>query len=422
MTTSWAGPDAHGWAGIDRPAPTAAQAPAWHHPQYLPAAAQQGTPSNAGRAIALVLLGLVFTVAGVISLAIWLFSLGVAGFLVGLVLSLIPLTIVVGSFVGLDRWEPEPRRTLVIAFIYGGLIAGLLAGIANSLTDALIELATSRSVANLTTPVLVAPVVEESLKGLGVLVIALVMARKHYTSVIDCVVLAGMVAAGFAFVENIDYIGGAFIGEGLQDSTRGMALNATTTTIITFIFRGLLSPFAHPLFTGMTGLAIGLAMGPWKARFGAAAWLAVPGGLFLAMTLHGLWNLGWAFGMVGLLVYGLLMVPVFITMVVVVVLLRQREARRLVGVLAGYQQARWLSPADVHMMSTLASRRQARRWAAGRLGPAGASTMAAYQQMLTCLAGLRLAGTPAFTRQPFPAREQELLHQVRNHQHQLGLM
>ena len=51
-----------------------------------------------------------------------------------------------------------------------------------------------------------APVTEETLKGLGVLLIYL-FRRREFDGIIDGIVYAGLIGAGFAFSENILYLG-----------------------------------------------------------------------------------------------------------------------------------------------------------------------------------------------------------------------
>ena len=96
-----------------------------------------------------------------------------------------------------------------------------------------------------------APVTEEVAKGLGVLLIFLA-ARREFNGVTDGIVYAGIVAAGFAFVENILYLGRSFAEDGALIGQNGGVLAV-------LILRGLFSPFAHPLFTSMIGIGCGLA-------------------------------------------------------------------------------------------------------------------------------------------------------------------
>ncbi|WP_179852796.1 PrsW family intramembrane metalloprotease [Streptomyces sp. 1331.2] len=144
------------------------------------------------------------------------------------------------------------------------------------------------------------------------------------------VVLGGMAACGFAFVENALYLGRAFTSDqrqrldsiGLGDPP---SLRDFDSTVQTFVLRALLSPFAHPLFTALTGigLAVTLTTGRrWLAR------LAAPTGLLLAMVLHGTWNAAADLGTHGfLVVYGVLMVPCFAALVCFAAWARARSAR-----------------------------------------------------------------------------------------------
>ncbi|WKK71029.1 PrsW family intramembrane metalloprotease [Rathayibacter oskolensis] len=87
--------------------------------------------------------------------------------------------------------------------------------------------------------VIQAPLVEETAKGLGVLLVLLIW-RRSFDGPVDGIVYAAVVASGFAFVENILYFGSALVEGGLG------------SLAVTFFLRGVLSPFAHVLFTACT--------------------------------------------------------------------------------------------------------------------------------------------------------------------------
>src|SRR5699024_8380816 len=90
----------------------------------------------------------------------------------------------------------------------------------------------------------VAPLVEETAKGLGVLVIFLRW-RRHVDGPVDGLVYAATVATGFAVVEDVLYLAQAHAyGDG----------GAVATV---FALRALFSPFAHLMFTACIGLALG---------------------------------------------------------------------------------------------------------------------------------------------------------------------
>ncbi|MEV7020847.1 PrsW family intramembrane metalloprotease [Kitasatospora sp. NPDC093558] len=144
------------------------------------------------------------------------------------------------------------------------------------------------------------------------------------------VVLGGMAACGFAFTENALYLGRAFSSDQQQrlDSIglgEPPSLRDFDSTVQTFVLRGLLSPFAHPLFTALTGLGVAVALTTrrrWLAR------IAAPVGLLLAMALHGTWNAAADLGTHGfLLVYAVLMVPCFGALVGFAAWARSRSLR-----------------------------------------------------------------------------------------------
>lgn len=144
------------------------------------------------------------------------------------------------------------------------------------------------------------------------------------------VVLGGMAACGFAFTENALYLGRAFSSDQQQrlDSIglgEPPSLRDFDSTVQTFVLRGLLSPFAHPLFTALTGLGVAVALTThrrWLAR------IAAPVGLLLAMALHGTWNAAADLGTHGfLLVYAVLMVPCFGALIGFAAWARSRSGR-----------------------------------------------------------------------------------------------
>ena len=61
------------------------------------------------------------TVTGLIVIVIT--AVNPVGTAIGFVLSTVAMTVVVLSYVWLDRWEPEPPRLLVFAFLWGTSVA-----------------------------------------------------------------------------------------------------------------------------------------------------------------------------------------------------------------------------------------------------------------------------------------------------------
>ncbi|WEH34321.1 PrsW family intramembrane metalloprotease [Streptomyces sp. AM 4-1-1] len=302
---------------------------------------------------------------------------GTQGFLVGLGLAVLPVPLLMSAFRWLDRVEPGPWRNLLFAFAWGACAAALIAISANSFAMRWLATATAdpSSAYTLGTTV-IAPIVEESAKAAAVLLIFL-FRRKDFTGVVDGAVVAGFTATGFAFTENILYLGNAF-GEDRAFGTSGLA----SITAATFFVRVVMSPFAHPLFTVLTGIGLGLAArGARRRRVRRIAYPLL--GLLLAMGMHALWNGSASFGEYGFYaVYGAFMVPVFGLLTWLVIWSRQRELRTLAEELTAYAAAGWLTPAEPFALSSMRARGLARDVARHHYGgahpPHGGGTYSPY--------------------------------------------
>jgi RsiW-degrading membrane proteinase PrsW (M82 family) len=295
----------------------------------------------------------------------------VVPFLVALPLALLPVPLLVAVVLLLDRLEPEPPANLVFCFAWGAGIAALLAGILNTAGMIYVtQPALGKSGGQFVSAAIGAPVVEESLKGL-VLVWLLWRRRQELDGPTDGIIYAAMVGLGFAMMENIGY----YISALARPEAGGVPLLG-----ITFVFRGVLAPFAHPMFTAMTG--IGAAYAATHRRGG---W-ALGTGLLGAMVLHGLWNGLTSLGLAGIIAaYGLL-ACVLVALITVVVADRRRMVALIRRFLPAYQSAGLVREADLRMLCTLRERRRARRWARATGGRPLARAMVAYQLAATELA------------------------------------
>ncbi|OLT17488.1 hypothetical protein BJF78_13305 [Pseudonocardia sp. CNS-139] len=306
-------------------------------------------------------------------------NLGISAVLVGVLCAMLPVGPVVAAFLWIDRWEPEPPRTLLVAFLWGACVAALAAYLINSGVAALAEQNLGEGSGPVVGAIAAAPVVEEAMKGLF-LVGLLVFRRREFDGVVDGVVYAGLVAAGFAFTENIIYFGAAFV----QNASIGQAAGV----FVVVVLRGVLSPFAHPLFTAMIGIGVGIAS---RSPTVAGRVVAVAVGYAVAVVLHALWNASSVvFGTDGFaLVYLCVMVPVFAGLIGVVLWQRRREQNVVIAQLPGFARAGWIAPSEVPLLSSLAGRRgwrMAVRRASGRHVEKAVSD---YQVAITDLAFLR---------------------------------
>lgn len=214
-----------------------------------------------------------FVVAGLL-LLLFVAELGVSAFLVAVIMAFVPSVAYLSIVLLIDRYDPEPPWVLALAFVWGAVIAVFGSLLINDTTAYLAAQAGGAAVGDFVGAVIAAPFAEEAMKGLGLLIVLLAL-RKEFDGVVDGIVYACVIALGFATVENVLYYGRAVYGGGAG------------TGVGVFILRGMMSPFAHPLFTSMTGIGLGVAR---EQKRGALVWLAPVAGYMLAVLLHATWN------------------------------------------------------------------------------------------------------------------------------------
>lgn len=346
-------------------------------------------------------------VSGIVILALVREQTGTEGFLVGLGLAVLPVPLLMAAFRWLDRVEPGPWRNLVFAFAWGACAAALIAIVANSFATQWIATATADPThADTLGATVIAPVVEETAKAAAVLLVFL-FRRREFTGVVDGVVIAGCTATGFAFTENILYLGNAF---GTDQLSGGSGLASVTAA--TFFVRVIMSPFAHPLFTVLTGIGFGVAA--FSAEWQRARRVLVPvSGLLLAIGMHSVWNGSATFGEYGFFaVYAAFMVPAFGLLTWWVIWARQRELRTVREALPAYAAAGWLTPVEPYVLGSMRARRVAREYAAHHFGKAAARSIAEYEVYATKLAFHRYRGLRGRAGADFALRERELLFEL----------
>ncbi|MFC9117931.1 PrsW family glutamic-type intramembrane protease [Streptomyces sp. NPDC057092] len=375
------------------PHPGAAPGPGLRHPHWW----QRPVVRYAALVTLLALSGLVI-------LALVREQTGTRGFLVGLGLAVLPVPLLLAAFRWLDRVEPAPWRNLLFAFAWGACAAALIAIVANSFATRWIATATADPAgADTLGATVIAPVVEESAKAAAVLLLFL-FRRRDFTGMLDGVVVAGVTATGFAFTENVLYLGNAF---GADQLTGGSGIASVTAA--TFFVRIVMSPFAHPLFTVLTGIGFGAAALATDRQRVRRVLLPLAG-LLLAMGMHALWNGSATLGQFGFIaVYGAFMVPAFGLLTWLVVWTRQRELRTVRTELPAYAIAGWLSPAEPFALGSMRARRLARRYAREHGGKPAARAVAQYEAYATSLAFLRRRGRTGKAGADFVTRERQLL-------------
>ncbi len=363
------------------------------HPMPLPVVETHGRGGGRVAQVVMTVLGvLLVVVCAVVITVVVVLSLGPDAFWTALLAASLPVLPLVAVYAWLDRHEPEPRGLLLFAFAWGATVA-TVGALLLSLPPTLAVQAAGGD-ADVVGAVVVAPLVEEGLKGLGLLAVVLV-GRRALDGLVDGIVYAGLVGIGFAFTENVLYLGTALLDGGEEG------------LVTTFVLRGVLSPFAHPLFTAATGAGLVAAS---RARGVVPRTLLALLGYAAAVALHGLWN-GLAVGGAGSFLESYLArwVPLFVAFVVIALGARARQARLIRSGVALYARHGWLSPAEEQLLLTLPARRRALR--AARRSGAGRA-MRRFQASAVDLAHLRERMTAGTAPWDAPARERELLDRL----------
>jgi RsiW-degrading membrane proteinase PrsW (M82 family) len=279
-------------------------------------------------------------------------------------LAVAPVPLYLALLLRLDRYEPEPARTVGFAFLWGATVAALAALIINTVGIALVGGSLGGNAAEVYGGSISAPLVEETAKA-AVIYGLYRFNRAEFDGVLDGIVYAGCVGLGFAMTENVIYYG------------QGAAADGVPGALATFVVRGLLSPFVHPLFTAATGIGLGLAA---QTRRPAVRMAAPWAGLATAVALHSLWNTAAGAGRL-LSVYLLLMLPLLTVVLAIAAAARRREVRILRAELPAI-----VAPDEVAVLVSLPARRLARRQARRAGGRRAQRAVRARQVAMTELA------------------------------------
>lgn len=262
--------------------------------------------------------------------------------------SAVPLVLI---FILIDRWRPQRIWIWLLALAWGGCVATYGSMQINTWAAEHLSIAGSGDPATATrAAVFVAPFVEESLKGSVLFLLAILM-RYQWVSRLTAVSLAGLSATGFAYTENILYYGRvyAYAASNPVQVTPEEALDQI------FFVRGVMTPWAHPLFTVMLGLGLGLAL---RSRSKTVRVVGPLAGFATAALLHMAFNASASVITDQRIMIVLWVLALNLVFFLVGLCIKEIRAQgRLLRLrLAEYVQLGWLLESDVYSSTSLGGR------------------------------------------------------------------
>jgi len=196
--------------------------------------------------------------------------------ILSLLFGYLPMLLYAGFIYWLDRYEKEPRILLGAVFIWGAVFAAGAAYFINTIFGIGVFLITgSETATEISTGSIIAPVVEESIKGLAVLAIFLTF-KHEFDSYLDGVIYAAVTALGFAATENTIYI-----------YERGYLESGYAGLLWLVFIRVILVGWQHPFYTAFIGIGFAVTRLSTNTFLKIAAPIS---GLFVAVITHSIHN------------------------------------------------------------------------------------------------------------------------------------
>lgn len=192
--------------------------------------------------------------------------------------ALIPAIIYGIIFYWIDRHEREPIWLLTVAFLWGAVPAVFISLIGEIWLDVPLARGFPNFSDALISGSIVAPIVEEVVKGAALLMIFL-FKRQEFDGPLDGVVYGAMIGLGFGMTENFFYFIDAAEAGGL--SQLGLVI----------FLRAIIFGLNHACYTGLIGIGFGMARNTsHRNRLKRLGWPIL--GLCAAIIIHGLHNFG----------------------------------------------------------------------------------------------------------------------------------
>jgi RsiW-degrading membrane proteinase PrsW (M82 family) len=233
----------------------------------------------------------------------------VKGVSICLLAGLLPTLIYASVLYYSDRYEKEPKALIAAAFFWGAWPALLVAVVVQVFFQLPADLIGPQAIEAVRAG-LVAPIIEEALKGIAVVLI-LILYRQEFDNVLDGIIYGAVVGFGFAMTGNtLSYLG-AFLMRGFSGLSN------------TLFVEGVIYGLNHGVYSAIFGAGLGYAR---TAKEKWQRW-AVPFAAFVLDVLsHGLHNLVLQVALgVNLLSILLTWIGIIAMVLVIVWSLRQQE-------------------------------------------------------------------------------------------------
>jgi RsiW-degrading membrane proteinase PrsW (M82 family) len=330
---------------------------------------------------------LVLSTIGAVLIQVGVLSVSPGGWLLSWVLLLVYAVPAFILIYVLDLYEREPPSLIVASLLWGAFGATTLTLVASAGWDPLVANVLGRDLYLQWGAAVIAPPIEEILKGLGVLFVYLI-ARGEVDDVMDGFVYGAMAGLGFTVVEDVLYFIGQFGG------TPGGILEGFFVRVVAG------GVYGHVLYSGLFGMGVAYFV-TRRREASAAKRLAVAGGLILlAIGAHFLWNSPllnfYPDQLESAADYGQVIaattakgLPFLAFLGLMVALGRRREHRWLRASLLGEVGREGLHPEELAVLESPSARRKSRRDMARRAGPLAARTLKRLHRAQITLAMIR---------------------------------
>jgi RsiW-degrading membrane proteinase PrsW (M82 family) len=267
----------------------------------------------------------------------------VSGVGLAVLAAVVPSFVYIGVLYWVDRYEKEPKRLLAAAFLWGAIPAVLLA-LAVELFFSLPPDLIGPQALEAVRLGLVAPLMQEALKGLVVLFIAW-RYRREFDNVLDGLIYGALAGFGFAMTGNLFSYVGSFLLWGFP------GLGGAT------IVAGVIYALDSALYSAIFGAGLGLGR---LAQVRWQRWVFPVGGFALAVLAHAVYSV-LAYSLLGLSAIAMGSTVIGVVLIAVVAAWSLKRQQRCLR-----EELKGLGPDDVYQVMVTAGAMTRAQWQALR--------------------------------------------------------